>query len=207
MAIEGIVVGLLAGLLLAGVRRGLANLGRIRLKALWVFPALLAVQLMIFVGQRLWDWLAEASGIFLMVVYGAALVFVWLNRVQPGFYALLVGIAMNFLVMLLNGGKMPVAREMAAMARPADLPMLEQGLGTKHVLMTEATRLPFLADVIPLPPPYPVPQVISLGDVVMNVGICWFLVAVMARSADMSEPFGPNRPSAASGRSARADDA
>jgi hypothetical protein len=184
MVLEGILLGLIVGLLRGSVRQGLNNLSRIRLGALWVFPALLVVQLLIFIGQREWDWLSDNAGIFLMVVYGAAMVFVWLNRAQPGFYVLLAGIAMNFLVMLLNGGKMPVSREMAEMAIPAGLPMLEQGDGTKHLIMTESTRLPFLADVIALPPPYPIPQVISLGDLVMNVGICWFLIAVLSSRSE-----------------------
>jgi len=180
MVYDGILLGLIVGLLRGGWRRGVANLGRIRLKGGWIFPVLLAAQVLIFIGQRRLEWLSDAGGIFLMAVYAAAIAFLWINRVKPGFKTLIVGVAMNFVVMLANGGKMPVSREMAVMANPDAVSMLELGHGTKHVIMTESSRLPFLADVVPVTLPYPLPQVISLGDIVMNVGVFWFLYRTLA---------------------------
>ena len=43
-------------------------------------------------------------------------------------------------------------------------------LDSKHVLLTDATRLPFLADVLPLPG-----AVLSLGDVFLAIGVAVFL--------------------------------
>jgi len=62
-------------------------------------------------------------------------------------------------------------REMTGMWGSSDLV-----LGAKHVLLTEDTVVPFLADIIPLPS-----AVLSLGDVFLAIGIGAFLEDQMRR--------------------------
>jgi hypothetical protein len=50
---------------------------------------------------------------------------------------------------------------------------------TKHYLMDASTRLSLLGDIIPLSPPYPRTQVISIGDIIMNIGIFLYIVHLM----------------------------
>jgi hypothetical protein len=94
------------------------------------------------------------------------LVFVWLNREASGIWIAGIGVLMNFTVIAVNGG-MPVLPEAAAIAggEAGDLV-----LSAKHVLLTDATHLPFLADIIPLPG-----AVVSLGDVFLAIGVAVFL--------------------------------
>ena len=44
----------------------------------------------------------------------------------------------------------------------------------KHEAMTEDTRLPFLGDIIRIPPPYPLPKILSIGDIFLIVGVFVF---------------------------------
>jgi len=81
--------------------------------------------------------------------------------------------------MMLNGGRMPVAVEAAAVLDPSYIEALKQGLYGKHTLLNESTKLGFLGDIIPLSPPYPRTQVISIGDVIMNIGIFLFIQHLM----------------------------
>jgi hypothetical protein len=181
MVYDGILLGLIVGLVRGGFLQGLSGLSRMKLRAGWIFPILLVLQILVYIGQGKSEWLYNASGYIFMSVYAAGIIFLWINRGQVGFKILMSGVFMNFVVMLANGGKMPVSREMVAISDPAALPMLEQGIsGTKHIMMTESSRFPLLGDVIPITSPYPLPQVISVGDIVMNVGIFLFLVHLLS---------------------------
>ncbi len=107
----------------------------------------------------------------ILVSYVALLLAVWLNRRHPGAMLAGIGVAMNFLVIAVNGG-MPVSEEAIVLAGGS----AGASLDAKHVLLTAESRLPFLADVIPLPR-----EVISIGDVLLGVGIGVFIEYQMRR--------------------------
>jgi len=94
-----------------------------------------------------------------------ALVAIWLvrNRYLPGMLLIAAGLAMNVVVVAANGA-MPVD--------PAAIDAL--GLeGTRvpigrHTLLTDATRLPWLADIWALPW---LRSIVSPGDVVLAMGL------------------------------------
>jgi len=97
--------------------------------------------------------------------YVPLLLFVWLNRQMAGLWLAGVGILMNFTVIAINSG-MPVMIDAVRIAGGA----ADMVMGAKYVVLTESTRLAFLADVIPLPK-----NVISLGDVFLAIGVGVFL--------------------------------
>jgi hypothetical protein len=97
--------------------------------------------------------------------YLPLLIVVALNRNEAGMWIAGIGVLMNFTVIALNQG-MPVLPEAAELAGNTD----ELVLGAKHVVLDTATRLPFLADIIPLPG-----SVISLGDVFFAIGLGVFV--------------------------------
>ncbi|MFB5762322.1 DUF5317 domain-containing protein [Paenibacillus medicaginis] len=180
MVYDGVLLGLITGLFRGGFRQGLTGLSHIRLVAGWIFPLLLLVQLGIFYLQEDSAFLASINGYLFMAVYVAGLVFLWLNRHQPGFLIILIGVFLNFLVMAVNGGRMPVSLTASYVLGPYYVELLQSGeVISKHFMMNDSTRLSFLGDIIPLSAPYPRTQVISVGDVVMNVGIFLFIQRVM----------------------------
>ncbi|MFB5268888.1 DUF5317 domain-containing protein [Paenibacillus enshidis] len=180
MVYDGVLLGLIIGLFRGGFRQGLTGLSNIRLVAGWIFPLLLLVQLGIFYLQEDSAFLASINGYLFMAVYVAGLVFLWLNRHQPGFLIILIGVFLNFLVMAVNGGRMPVSLTASYVLGPYYVELLQSGeVISKHFMMDDSTRLSFLGDIIPLSAPYPRTQVISVGDVVMNVGIFLFIQRVM----------------------------
>ncbi len=180
MVFDGIILGLIVGLIRGGLRQGLQQFSKIRLKGGLIFPILLIVQLLIFRFQVNSDWLAAASGYVFMFIYVAGMIFLWMNRDQKGFGSILAGVFLNFLVMAVNGGRMPVSMGAASVLDPVYMDMLVDATATtKHYLMDASTRLPFLGDIIPLSPPYPRTQVISIGDIIMNVGIFLYILNLM----------------------------
>ncbi|WP_284036559.1 DUF5317 domain-containing protein [Neobacillus sp. 114] len=176
MVYDGILLSLIVGFIRKGNLRGLAQL---KLKWGWIFPLLLIVQIITFVYQNDIKFLGKASESIYMVVYIIGLLFLFLNRNHKGFMIIFIGVFLNFLVMVVNGGRMPVSEEAAAVLDPMYIQALKDGLYAKHILLTDSTILGFLGDIIPLGPPYPRTQVISIGDVVMNIGAFLFIQYLM----------------------------
>ncbi|OXM13878.1 DUF5317 domain-containing protein [Paenibacillus herberti] len=193
MVYDGILLGLIVGFIRAGWKNGLIALSNIQIRYGWVFPVLLLVQFGLFFLQEKFTFFAQFNGYFYIVIYVTGISLLWLNRHQQGLGIILVGVLLNFAVMLANGGRMPVALEAAAVLDPIYTEMLKSGDAvTKHFLMNESTRLSFLGDIIPLGPPYPRSQAISIGDVVINVGVFLYLFQLLSKpkkdeSAALSE--------------------
>ncbi|ALC88812.1 hypothetical protein AM500_02605 [Bacillus sp. FJAT-18017] len=181
MVYDGIIISFIVGLLRKGNLKGLAEL---KLKYGWIFPLLLLVQIIVFVFQNKIPFLGQASPYIYMLVYVLGLLFLFLNRHHTGFIAIFIGVFLNFLVMAVNGGRMPVSMEAtAAVLDPAFVDVMKNSLYAKHMILDESTRLAFLGDIIPLTNPYPRDQVISIGDVIMNVGIFLFIQHLMVNNS------------------------
>jgi hypothetical protein len=176
MVFDGIVISFVIALFRKGNLRGLSDL---KLKAGWIFPILLVVQLIVYYFQNDYEAVGQASASIYMVVYILGLVFLFINRNHPGFIVIFIGVFLNFLVMAINGGRMPVSAEAAAILDPNFIQALKDGLYAKHAILDSSTKLGMLGDIIPLTDPYPRTQVISIGDVVMNIGIFLFIQYLM----------------------------
>lgn len=142
------------------------------------------------VRTHLW-WLALVGVAMQFVTGGGALeislllgsfvvllVFVAANLRAPGFAFVMVGLLLNAAVITVNQG-MPVSRgALVDSGQAATLPELAgNGDGQKHFLARDDTPLLPLGDVIPLGSP--VRQAISLGDILVHLGIGWFIVMAM----------------------------
>ncbi|WNQ12896.1 DUF5317 domain-containing protein [Paenibacillus aurantius] len=186
MVFDGILISLIVALFRGGSFRSFAGL---RLKYGWVFPGLLVLQLAVFHFQSGYAWVAVISPYSFIGVYLVGLLFLWLNRDQPGFMVIAAGVLLNFIVIAANGGRMPVSLEAASILDPYFVEILKNGvLYGKHQALTEATHLGFLGDIIPLTKPYPRSQVISIGDVVMNIGIFFFIQQLLLPRHPKEEP-------------------
>ncbi len=180
MVYDGIIIGLIVGWIRAGWRNGLVALSQIRIRGGWIFPVILLIQLGLYSMHDKIQLIEDYNGYMFMFVYAAGLILLWLNRKEKGFWWIFAGVSMNFLVMLLNGGKMPVSLDAISIIDPAYAETLSNDMiATKHDIMTDTTALPFLGDIIPLTLPYPRHLVISIGDVVMNFGIFVYLQHAM----------------------------
>lgn len=100
-----------------------------------------------------------------VLVSSQLLVVAWVvvNRYRPGMPLILLGLLMNLAVIAANGA-MPVDPEAVTAAGGPDL---VAPLG-KHELLTDATRLPFLADIFGIGL---LRTVVSAGDVVLAAGL------------------------------------
>lgn len=99
----------------------------------------------------------------LVVTYGGAALFLALNRKLPGMIVAAAGLALNAIVISVNGA-MPVSRWAARVAGAPEL----TDMGAKHEIAGPGTVLPFLSDVIPIPNTL---LVVSIGDVILAIGV------------------------------------
>ncbi|WP_440115658.1 DUF5317 domain-containing protein [Paenibacillus sp. QZ-Y1] len=185
MVYDGILLGLIVGLFRGGFRYGVHQFAALKLRGGWIFPLLLLTQFFIFFLQERYAWVASINGYLFAAIYITGLAFLWLNRHYRGFMLIWIGVFFNFVVMAVNGGRMPVSLESSTVLGSNYMDMLrEGGAVSKHFMMDASTRLSFLGDIIPLSAPYPRTQVISIGDVVMNVGIFLFIQYMMVNRSN-----------------------
>ena len=106
MLIGGILLGLLLGLL-AGGRLG--NLAEIRLRWTWLLVAAVVVR---FATEAALDAQIDVVEAFrlplLASAFGVLLVTLWVNRSYPGLSLAFLGVLSNALVIVANGGYMPI---------------------------------------------------------------------------------------------------
>ena len=119
------------------------------------------------------------------------LVFVWQNRRLLAIQILGVGVICNLLVILLNGGFMPITPETLVRINPGTVQ--EQWTTGYHyarskdvILHRDDVRLWALSDMLVLPPPFPWPTAFSLGDLLIALGIVVLLQGPV-RSREASE--------------------
>jgi Family of unknown function (DUF5317) len=184
--LSAIVLGIALGLLTGG-RPG--NLARIRLRWNALILLSFALQLLLFTGLSI-----PAAIVTIGYLASGLLSLTWLGRnLQiPGLACVLIGGLSNFAAIAANGGRMPVDPSLLARTRGAEyIRDLAAGRVTSNSSLADNhTRLPWLTDQILIPPPWPLPTVLSVGDLMIAVGVIWVIAAAMRGPAAASTRTG-----------------
>jgi Family of unknown function (DUF5317) len=167
------LIGVLALAVVLGYVLGgrLRNVEKLRLRWWGLAPLGLALQLAPVSDHGFAVGLLIAS-------YPILIAFCIANIRLAGFALILVGLALNMVVISANQG-MPVSKHaLDSSGQGALLTDLEENGGAKHFLATpDNTVLEPLADVIPIGDPFN--QVLSAGDLLVYLGVVWLIVAAM----------------------------
>jgi hypothetical protein len=156
----------------------------------WAVPLTAVAQSMLvrssYAGMRLPWWETRPMGMVLSyIVLG---VVVLLNRQFPGMWAVLGGTALNAIAMAANGGYMPITPWALALIgygeRVEQLPIGTVVLGSKDVMLPPGQGyLWFLGDTLVIPEPCPRPTAMSIGDILLAVGVFLFILQTTRSSA------------------------
>ncbi len=185
--LSAIVIGLVVGFALGGRPARLSELP-LRWNALVLGS--LAIQLLLFTGLAI-----PATPVTVLYLVSGGLGITWLlrNLRIPGIACVLAGGLSNFLAIALNGGRMPIDPKLLAQTRDAAyVSALAAGRVTSNsILMDSHTRLPWLTDQILIPRPWPLPTVLSAGDILLAVGVIWLIAwGMQARAGGAADRDG-----------------
>jgi len=189
--LTAIIAGLIAGFIRAKWNK--RKLNPLTLNYEWLvfvafLPQLIAFQLPWTRATLSDGWVRTAlvSSQFLL------LVFAWFNRKAPGFWLLGIGLVLNFLVIILNGGLMPISPEIVSKYLP-NAPdgtwMIGERLGTTKdiVLNISETRFWWLSDRFTLPDWINYAVAFSFGDILIWIGAFWLLWSLGAPRTSLQE--------------------
>jgi hypothetical protein len=152
-----LVLGLVIGVAAGGK---LGNLAYLRFRWPWLVLLVLVIR-----EGVLFPPFNRIEGIqYVYVAAQAGLVAwtAWHIKRLPGVWLVTVGAAMNLVVILANGGRMPATASVTSV-------LAQRGHLGQYVLMGPGTNLNWLGDSIVFP--WPVPGAYSPGDLVVAVGI------------------------------------
>jgi hypothetical protein len=179
MILIALCLALLVGLAAVGGR--VSNLAHVQVKWAWLAPLAFLMQayLIFFPAERA-GGLLSARSLLLTASHILLFVVVWQNRHLSGVKLLGLGLALNFLVMVVNGGFMPITPDaLVQIGYDGNASQLETGyiVGRTKNMVAEAgeARLWFLSDIMVVPKPFPIPTALSLGDVLIVLGLFLFL--------------------------------
>jgi hypothetical protein len=184
LLLVGLVIGVAAGVVTGGK---LGNLSLLRFRWPYFVLLVLVVKEVVLLTP-----LNRIDGT--QFVYAASLAAlvgwtIWHIDLLPGVWLVSVGSALNLLVVLVNGGRMPVSPELAA--RGSHL-LVDRGFIGQYVLMGPHTNLSRLADWLAFPGPVGtvLPEAYSPGDFVSALGIAVVTFLATKRSETIRETSG-----------------
>ena len=179
MFLSTILVALIVGALAGG---GLPRLADLKLR--WTILLVVALALRLAAGLTPEAGIDIPVGWAYIAAYGLIFAWLWGNWKVPGLQIASVGIGANMAAVLINAGQMPIWSSAFYAAGFTDATIAADPF---HFLLRTDTVASFVAqgglfgDVIPLPIPY-IRDVISIGDVLLALGIFWAIVYSMTRA-------------------------
>jgi hypothetical protein len=188
-----LVAAVITGLLL-GIGRAWVNKREYRVYDLKA-PALVLLafipQFLIFYLPATRSRIPETTASILFVSSLIILIaFSLLNIRKTSFWSVTAGFLLNVVVILSNGGWMPINPQTAQKILPAgsvDALQIGQRIGySKDVLLTrEETRLWFLSDRLTLPQWINYGVAFSVGDLLLFIGVIWLLWSLGGKASEV----------------------
>lgn len=178
LLLGGLVIGVVIGVAMGGK---LGHLSTLRFRWPYFVLGVLVIKEVVLVTP-----LNRVDGA--QFVYAASLAAlvgwtIWNFDLLPGVWLVSAGAALNLVVVLANGGRMPVAHELAAHGSHL---LIDRGFVGQYILMGPHTNLNWLADWVALPGPLGalVREAYSPGDLVVALGIAVVAFLATRRRSD-----------------------
>ncbi|MDF2890864.1 MAG: hypothetical protein K0R80_1231 [Clostridia bacterium] len=181
-----IVEGLGTSLVVGKLRRGkFSNMKDAEIhKWYLIVSAFLIEFIAVFLSNKGYQVVSNNIFAIHFITYSLLFIGIYFNISKLSFKLIMLGTFLNFLVIMLNGGQMPVSQEaMISAGLAGDLKALIDGEVITHAVIAKDTVLKFLGDIFILPKPYPRPKVFSIGDVFMAVGVFIYIQEIMVKKS------------------------
>lgn len=123
--------------------------------------------------ERAYIFLEDYFIYVIVMSYVFLLIAIILNIKKNYMKVLFIGVMLNAAVIAANEGKMPVSLTGISGIKQETV-LLDRAYDIKHTGVNKDTNLVYLADIILIPKPYPLPKILSIGDVFIMLGIFLF---------------------------------
>lgn len=164
-----IILSIIIGLLRGGE---LEKLYHISIKGTYLFVAALLLRGIIwFFGKIDFQLFYEYSPFIIIISYVLLIIASFQNINFSGFRYITLGVLMNSFVIFVNGGKMPVLITQQVSEKISGKVLFGQGQNIIYSLADNETLFAFLGDVLTLPKIFPGSSIISVGDIMIFIGI------------------------------------
>ena len=183
MFIEALVVGTVVGLFRGGSLKSLKTV-HIRMSGMLVLAFLLHVLLafMLLVAN---PFFVEHRLVFYAISYGLLFIALLMNLTHKAVWLIIIGCLMNFTVLFLSEGVLPVSAE--ALERAGFENRLEMIRDDRLIQYQFSEEMggwrALLGKRITPPAWYPVRQVMSIGDLVLSAGLLLWMQRLMQGGA------------------------
>lgn len=188
-----LIFAIIVGWLKGGKLRRLGNLD---FKYLWMFIIALLLQYLIilFGGQDI-KFVSDYITQIYIASYILLFIGIIINIRNTPLLIVLLGSVLNFFVFVMNGGNIPVSIEGLKLAGMNDIiEVVQSGQLKLYTAITESTKYGSLGQIIAIEKSFPFPQVFSIGDFIIGIGLFIFIEATMTnRSLDRRTDFGFGR--------------
>jgi hypothetical protein len=171
---------LAAGILIGLIRGGkITNITHIKIRHPWlVFLSAFIEYGLLFLMRSNMTITQPIVLLSVCLQYLLLFVFIWLNSHIAYTWLVGAGSLLNFLVILLNKGAMPLSEAAMAMnVSSKNLQYLANGQFLTYRIVNENTVLAFLGDVIYVPAPFK--AFLSIGDIVLFAGILLLIQSII----------------------------
>ncbi len=169
MYIEAIILGVIIGM----ARNGrISNFFEVRFKG-WGLSVLAFLLFLVPYGVKAFGIGFESVELFPFAAMVVIAVIALLNFEKTGMKIILLGLGLNLLIMGLNGFQMPIdTLKMTDLGFHSFVESLSNGEVVNYTSLEGAHTLStYLGKVIELPKAYPLAKVLSVGDLLISLGI------------------------------------
>lgn len=181
---------MLFSLILVKIRKGkLTNIEKLEFHKGYLILIAGGIQLVLTILQKVDpSWARPLLDDYFIYIHGLSyvliLICVLMNIQRKSMKLFVIGVLLNFLVISFNGGKMPVSITGIKGISSTTIELPNREFDIKHIAVTPNTKLVYLADIILIPRPYPLPKILSIGDVFLMLGFFVFIQEVMVLDED-----------------------
>jgi|LGOV01.1.fsa_nt_gb energy-coupling factor transporter transmembrane protein EcfT len=168
MFIEAMILGLVISFLRGG---RMDNIEYLNIKGWYLIIIGVVLQLVsVFLTKYSFATYIQLIGIIFVLIV------VVLNIKLRGFWLMLFGGMLNFLAVILNGYKMPVNPIIIENNKLSSfMDMIIDGEIINYISTSVGGWSAMLGKIMMTPQWYPFPKMLSIGDIVISIGIIWFI--------------------------------
>lgn len=172
-----LVIALITGLIRGGK---LTNIISLRFQHPWlIFSSIVLEYGVLFLMRNSMIFSQTIVFYAILVQYLLLFLFFWYNKKLSYIWVIASGSFLNFLVIMLNQGSMPLTKMVLQIAASSkSLLLLMEGRYLTYHIIDRNTKLWFLGDIIYIPTPFK--GFISIGDILLFSGVFLLMQKIIA---------------------------